>query len=121
MAPCGGAEIGEINRIGLRLKNCVGDDEAWFREWAREARTVEQRGREHIDDGRAISGAQYLQRASAYYHVGERFLQPKSKEGLETYMRGVACLRDAAQHIKRPRLEHVEIRHGDTRLAAMSA
>jgi hypothetical protein len=33
MAPWGGAEIGEINRIGLRLRKCVGDDEAWFQEW----------------------------------------------------------------------------------------
>src|SRR5215813_2277461 len=108
-APWGGAEIGEVNRVGLRLKNRVGDDHAWFREWAREARTVEDRGRERIADGRTVSGAQYLQRASIYYHVGERFLQPKDQEGLDAYMRGVHCLRDAAQHIKRPRLEHVEI------------
>ena len=45
MAPWGGAEVGEINRIGLRLKKCVGDDDAWFREWTKEARTVEDRGR----------------------------------------------------------------------------
>ena len=62
MAPWGGAEIGEVNRIGLRLKDCVGDDDAWFREWAREARTVEDRGRELIAEGRtherrAISAA----------------------------------------------------------------
>jgi len=49
MAPWGGAEIGEVNRIGLRLKPCVGDDNAWFREWAREACTVEARGRERIE------------------------------------------------------------------------
>jgi hypothetical protein len=119
MAPWGGAEIGEINRIGLRLKNRVGDDNAWFREWAREARTVEDRGRERIADGRTLSGAQYLQRASAYYHVGERFLQPKSKEGLDAYMRGVDCLREAAKHIKRPRLEHVEIPYEGTSIPAI--
>ena len=109
MAPWGGAEIGEVNRVGLRLKNRIGDDDAWFREWAREARTVEDRGRERIAEGFTTSGAQYLHRASAYYHVGERFLQPKSKEGLDAYMRGVACFRDAAKYIKRPRMEHVEI------------
>ena len=119
MAPWGGAEIGEINRIGLRLKNRVGDDNAWFREWAREARTVEDRGRERIADGRTLSGAQYLQRASAYYHVGERFLQPKSKEGLDAYMRGVDCLREAARHIRRPRLEHVEIPYEGTSIPAI--
>ena len=42
---------------------------------------VEDRGRALIGDGRTTSGAQYLQRASAYYHVGERFLQPKSEDG----------------------------------------
>jgi dipeptidyl aminopeptidase/acylaminoacyl peptidase len=119
MAPWGGAEIGEVNRIGLRLKTCVGDDDAWFREWVREARTAEDRGRERIADGHATSGAQYLQRASAYYRVGERFLQPKSKEGLDAYMRGVDCLRDAAKYIKRPRMEHVEIPYGDTSLPAI--
>jgi dipeptidyl aminopeptidase/acylaminoacyl peptidase len=119
MAPWGGAEIGEINRIGLRLKKHVGDDDAWFREWTREARTVEERGRERLAEGFATSGAQYLQRASAYYHVGERFLQPKSKAGNEAYRRGVDCLRDAAAHIKRPRMEHVEIPYGDTSLPAI--
>ncbi len=118
-APWGGAEIGEINRIGLRLKDKVGDDDAWFREWAREARVVEDRGRQRIGEGHAKSGAQYLQRASIYYHVGERFLQPKSKKGNDAYMRGVNCLRDVAKHIKRPRLEHVEIPYGGTSLPAI--
>jgi len=119
MAPWGGAEIGEVNRIGLRLKNRIGDDDAWFREWAREARMVEDAGRKRIAEGFATSGAQYLHRASAYYHVGERFLQPKSKEGLDAYMRGVACFRDAAKYIKRPRMEHVEIPYGGTSLPAV--
>ncbi len=119
MAPWGGAEIGEINRIGLRLKGQVGDDNSWFREWALEARTVEDRGRKLIVEGRTISGAQYLNRASAYYHVGERFLQPKSQEGLSAYMRGVDCFREAAKYVKRPRIEHVEIPYGDTQLPAV--
>jgi dipeptidyl aminopeptidase/acylaminoacyl peptidase len=119
MAPWGGAEIGEVNRIGLRLKKRVGDDDAWFREWAQEARTVEDRGRALIAGGRAKSGAQYLQRASAYYHVGERFLQPKSTEGLSAYKRGIECLRDAAKHIKRPRLEHVEVPYDGGSLPAI--
>jgi dienelactone hydrolase len=119
MAPWGGAEIGEVNRIGLRLKDRVGDDNAWFREWAREARKVEDAGRALIGAGRTVSGAQYLQRASAYYHVGERFLQPKSKEGNDAYMRGVNAMRDAAKYIKRPKLEHVEIPYGNAKLPAI--
>ena len=68
MAPWGGAEIGEVNRIGLRLKGRLGDDDAWFTEWTREALTVERRGRERVAKGHSVSGAQYLRRASAYYH-----------------------------------------------------
>ena len=119
MAPWGGAEIGEVNRIGLRLNDKIGDDNAWFREWVCEARSVEDRGRALMAEGHKTSGVQYLQRASAYYHVGERFLQPKSKEGNDAYIRGVNCLRDAAKSIKRPRLEHVEIPYGDASLPAI--
>ena len=119
MAPWGGAEIGEINRIGLRLKKHVGDDDAWFREWTCEARAVEDTGRARLAEGHTTSGAQYLQRASVYYHVGERFLQPKSKTGNDAYMHGVQCLRDAAKHIKRPRLEHVEIPYDGKSLPAI--
>src|SRR5690348_8263652 len=119
VAPWGGAEIGEVNRIGLRLKNKVGDDDAWYREWTREAQTVEDRGRELVAHGRTTSGARYLQRACIYYHIGERFLQPKSEQGLKSYRRGVDCLRDAAQYIKRPRMEHVEIPYGETSLPAI--
>ena len=119
MAPWGGAEIGEVNRIGLRLKNHVGDDDVWFREWIREARLVEARGRKRIAEGHTISGAQYLRRASAYFHVGERFLQPKNEEGLDAYMRGVRSFRDAAAHIRRPLIEHVEIPYGETSLPAI--
>jgi dipeptidyl aminopeptidase/acylaminoacyl peptidase len=119
MAPWGGAEIGEINRVGLRLKHCVGDDTAWFHEWSREARTVETRGRERIAEGHATSGAQYLLRASAYFHVGERFLQPKNKDGFDAYRQGVQSFRDAAKLMKRPRIEHVEIPYGDASLPAI--
>src|SRR3954468_4261751 len=75
-APWGGAEIGEVNRIGLRLKSQLGDDKAWFREWAREAQKVEAAGRAKLAEGHHASAASYLLRAANYYHVGERFLQP---------------------------------------------
>ena len=76
-------------------------------------------GAARIAEGHAASGAQYLQRASVYYHVGERFLQPKSQEGLDAYRRGVDCLRDAANILKRPRMEHVEIPYEGTSLPAI--
>src|SRR5215213_9196140 len=63
-APWGGAEIGEINRIGLRLKAHLGDDAAWFREWSREAEKVEGEGRRLLAEGKQASAASYLLRAA---------------------------------------------------------
>jgi pimeloyl-ACP methyl ester carboxylesterase len=117
-APWGGAEIGEVNRIGLRLRDRVGDDKAWFREWTREAAAVEAAGRSHLTAGRKATAATYLLRAANYYHVGERFLQPKS-EGLDAYRRGVECFRDAARSVARPRIEHVEVPFEGSSLPAL--
>lgn len=117
-APWGGAEIGEVHRIGLRLREHVGDDKAWFREWAREAEGLEAKGRAHIAAGRRFTAGSCLRRAANYYHVGERFLQPKS-EGLEAYRRGVECFRDAAALLPRPQIEHVEVPFEGTSLPAL--
>jgi hypothetical protein len=72
-APWGGAEIDEINRIGQRLRDKLGDDRAWVAEWTRMARIVEHRGRASRHDR---TRAACLFRAAHYYHLGERFLQP---------------------------------------------
>lgn len=108
-APWGGAEIGEVNRIGLRLRGRHGDDVAWFRAWAAEAALVEAAGRERLADGRRRSGAAYLARAANYYHVGERFMTPKTPESDAAYQRGVQCFRDAAPYLGHSRIESVEI------------
>src|SRR5258708_29160281 len=46
-APWGGAEMGEIHRIGLRLNDRVGDDQAWYEEWTGMAAHLERQGRAH--------------------------------------------------------------------------
>ena len=120
MAPWGGAEIGEVNRIGLRLKKCVGDDDAWFREWAREARAVEDRGRERIADGRTASAARNICSARAPITMSaSASCSRRARRALDAYRRGVDCLRDAAKYIKRPRLEHVEIPYDGASLPAI--
>lgn len=108
-APWGGGEIDEINRIGLRLKPRVGDDKAWFREWAGEAERLEKIGDEKATRGHKLSAAAYFFRAAHYYHVGERFVQPKNEESQAAYRRGVEAFRKAAGYIRRPRIEHVEV------------
>jgi pimeloyl-ACP methyl ester carboxylesterase len=118
-APWGGAEIGEVHRVGLRLKDKVGDDDAWCREWTAMAEQVEKVGRERAAGGHALTAASYLFRASHYYHTGERFLQPKSAEGLAAYARGVDCFRTAARLTTRPRIDYVEIPYEGTSLPAL--
>ena len=95
-APWGGGETDEANRVGQRLRGSLGDDRAWFAEWASMAEDLERKGRERATAGHDRSGAAYLFRAAHYYHIGERFLQPKTPEGLEAYRRGVACFKEAA-------------------------
>lgn len=118
-APWGGAEIGEVNRIGLALRDCVGDDLAWFRAWSGQAAKTEAAGRSRLAEGYRRSGAGYLLRAANYYHVGERFMQPKTEESNEAYSRGVSCFRDAAGHFDRPKVECVEIPYEGTSLPAL--
>src|SRR4029453_16014949 len=70
-APWGGAEIDEVHRTGLRLRQRLGDDLAWFEEWARTAAAVEAAGRACAAAGHALSAAAYWFRAALYYHAGE--------------------------------------------------
>ena len=80
-APWGGAEIDEVNRVGRALRDKVGDDNAWFEEWARMGDMVEARGRDALKKGHTLTGAACLMRAAHYYQTGERFLQhgPRSR------------------------------------------
>ncbi len=118
-APWGGAEIDEVHRTGLRLRDRVGDDRAWFDEWTRTAASVERAGRERAGHGHHTSASAYLLRAAHYYHIGERFLQPKTADGLAAYRRGVECFREAARMTRRPRIEPVEVPYEGTTLSAL--
>lgn len=118
-APWGGGELDEVHRVGDRLRHRLGDDRAWFEEWTRMAEHVEARGRERLAAGHATTAASCLLRAAHYYHVGERFLQPKSEAGLAAYRRGVDAFRVAAKHLRRPRIEHVEVPYEGASLPAL--
>lgn len=117
-APWGGAEIDEINRVGRALKDKVGDDNAWFEEWARMGDKIEARGRDEEKKGHTLTAAACLMRAAHYYQTGERFLQhdPRSPA---VYRKAVKSFADAAAMIKRPRIESVEVPYGDKSLPAL--
>jgi dienelactone hydrolase len=116
LAPWGGAELDEVHRVGLRLKGRVGDDSAWFQEWAGEAERIENIGHKEAAKGNALTAASYLFRASLYYHSGERFVTPKTDASQAAYKRGVDAFRKAAGLAPRPRIEHVEVPYEGTSL-----
>ena len=118
-APWGGAEIDEVNRVGLALRDKVGDDNAWFEEWTRMGDQIEARGRAAKKDGHLLTAASCFQRATRYYQTGERFLQPKTQRGMEVYKKSVAIFREAIGIIRNPRVEYVEIPYENTSLPAL--
>ena len=93
-APWGGAEIDEINRVGRALKDKVGDDKAWFDEWARMGDKIEARGREEEKKGHTLTAAACLMRAAHYYQTGERFLQ-RDPRAPAIYKKAVKSFADA--------------------------
>lgn len=118
-APWGGAEIDEVNRVGRALRDRVGDDAAWFAEWVRMGDKVHARGGEAERADHRLTAAACYMRAAHYYLTGERFLQPKSDEGMAVYRRAVDAFRRAAGFVHRPRIEAVEVPYGESSLPAL--
>src|SRR4051794_5263611 len=118
-APWTGVEIDEVNRVGRALRNRVGDDDAWFEEWTRMGDRIEARGRTAERAGHKLTAASCFLRATRYYQTGERFLQPKSPAGMQVYRKSVQTFRDAAQYLRCPRIEAVEVPYEGASLPAL--
>ncbi|MBI2206768.1 MAG: alpha/beta hydrolase [Candidatus Rokubacteria bacterium] len=108
-AAYGGAEMGEIDRVGRVLKKHVGDDAAWFEQWRAEADRVRRLGEEAERLGRKLTAADAYLRASNYGQMAERFRTPKDNAALETYRQAVESFQRFARLTDRPRIETVEI------------
>lgn len=107
MARWGGSAISEVDRVGRRLKDRLGDNDAWGAEWEAEARRVEKMG----DDAAAAkhyltAGAHYL-RAAVYYFCGERFV-PLGAKKLDLYKSCLRCFRLGIKW-RYPDIERVEV------------
>ena len=108
-APWGSSDLGEVDRVGKRLKGKVGDDEAWFTEWARMGEELETLAKEASSQKRYITASGFNFRACMYYQTGERFRQPKDPRALRAYRRAVSCFQEAARYLEHPSIESVEI------------
>ena len=109
MVRTGGADVGEIDQVGRRLADHVGDDDQWFREWVRMADRVRLLAEDAEAGGRRHSAASHFRRASGYYLLGERFRFPKDDDALDAYRRCVECLRRATELGDGPAVEYVDI------------
>ena len=64
MARWGGSAMSEVDRVGKRLKDKVGDNEAWGSEWEKEARRVEAMGDAAAAENHPLSAAGHYLRAA---------------------------------------------------------
>jgi len=88
----GGADIGELHKIGRMLKDKgPEDDAAWFDACVKVADGVRAYAEKWDQQGHRFSAAHAYLRACNYYQMAERFRTPKDKTGLDVYRTGVEC------------------------------
>ncbi len=91
-ATYGGAEIGELHKIGRMLKDKgPEDDAAWFDACVKVADGVNAHAERWDQQGHRFAAAHAYLRACNYYQMAERFRTPKDKTGLDIYRKGVEC------------------------------
>lgn len=105
----GGAEAGEVDLVGQRLSDHVGDDEAWFSEWRWLGDRTQALARREEEAGHSLTAADAYLRTTTYYQIGERFRTAKDSDALEVYRASVECFHRFAALTDRPRLETVEV------------
>lgn len=108
-AVMGACDMGEIDRAARKLKNRLGDDDAWFAEWRQLGDEVRALGEAAEASGHKYSAASFYLRACCYYQWGERFRTPKDEAALEAYRTAVECFHKYVEFNDRPRIEIVEV------------
>jgi len=101
--------MSEMHRVGERLADRVGDDEAWFAEWRQAGDRVRALADEEDRAGHRLTAAGAYLRACCYYQMGERFRLPKDDLALAVYRDSVDCFKRHAERIDAPRIEPVEV------------
>ncbi|MDP6454662.1 MAG: prolyl oligopeptidase family serine peptidase [SAR202 cluster bacterium] len=105
----GGSELGEVDMVGQRLLDRVGDDEAWFDAWRWMGDRVLDLARREEEAGHRFTAAGAYLRATTYYQVGERFRTPKDAEAQDVYRASVDSFHRYMALTDRPSIEAVEV------------
>src|SRR5688572_2423533 len=108
-APFGGAEVSEVLRIGSRLRDKVGDDDAWFDGWVKGADLRMQTAQAAETKGHPLTAASNYLRACFYYQIGDHSRQPKDDVAMAVYKKSLQCFRQFAALTDRPKIEVVEL------------
>lgn len=116
MQTWGAAALGEIDQIGQRLRDHVGDNERWWTEWTAMAARIEGFGDAAEAQGRKLTAGAYYLRAGTYYFCGERFIAPSERKW-QTYR---SCLRTFRKGLARryPNITTVAVPYEGTTLPA---
>lgn len=108
-APYGGAEIAEVDRAGRKLRQHVGDDEAWFSVWREGGDRLYERSQEAEAKGHRLTAASTYLRACSHYQHAEHFRHPKDDQAITVFRRSLECFRRYAELTDRPRIEFVDV------------
>jgi dipeptidyl aminopeptidase/acylaminoacyl peptidase len=109
VAPYGGSEISEVDRIGRSLKDRVGDDEAWFDAWTKGGDLLRDRAKTAESQRHTLTAASTYLRSCFYYQIADHFRQPKDERALAIYKQSLECFRKYASLTDAPRIEVVEL------------
>lgn len=109
----GGAEIGELHKIGRLLKGKAPDDDAaWFDACVKVADGVRGYAEKWDKNGHRYAAAHAYLRACNYYQMAERFRTPKDKVALDAFRTGVECFHRHAK-LTDVKIEIVEVPFAD--------
>ncbi len=88
----GGADIGEVDRIGQILKAAPKQsDEAWFDACVKVGKETHVHAARYEKSGHRVSAAPFYLRACKHYQMAERFRTPKDAIALEIYQKSIDC------------------------------
>jgi alpha-beta hydrolase superfamily lysophospholipase len=117
-APYGGAEIAEVDRVGRKLRDHLGDDQAWFKEWRAGGDLLRLRAETAEAKGHPLTAASTYLRACSHYQHADHFRQPKDDQALTVFRQSIDCFRKYIGLTDRPRIEVVDVPYEDSALPA---
>ncbi len=107
--PYGGPDIAEVDRVGRKLRDQLGNDEAWFQAWREGGDILRARAQATREKRHPLTAAANYLRACLHYQISDHFRQPKDEPALAVYRESIACFRNFAALTDRPRIEVVDL------------